>query len=100
MQAYKLRDAREIDPSMTACKYKLAYTHIQYTIFLSLVIIIQKICEDNMKQTNSNIRNCSLALGRARERMIKDGAYDGRFRSRTYIDRKKEQSRRGCKNWQ
>ena len=53
-----------------------------------------------MKLTNSNKRNCSQALGRARERMIQDGAYDGRFRSRTYIDRKKEQSRRGCKNWQ
>lgn len=48
----------------------------------------------------SNKCNCSRALGLVRERMIKDGAYDGRFRSRTYIDRKKEQSRRGCKNWQ
>jgi len=44
-------------------------------------------------------QNCSLALGRIRDRMIKDGAYDGRYRSRVVIDKKKEMSRRGCKEW-
>lgn len=35
--------------------------------------------------------------GIVRDRMIQDGAYDGRFRSKTFVDRKKESERRGCK---
>lgn len=39
-------------------------------------------------------------LGTVRDKMISDGAYDGRFRARTEIDRKKEASRTACrKGW-
>lgn len=37
--------------------------------------------------------------GIVRDRMIQDGAYDGRFRSKTFVDRKKESERRGCKQY-
>lgn len=43
--------------------------------------------------------SASKALAAVRDKMIADGAYDGRFRSRTEIDRKKEQSRRACRDW-
>lgn len=32
----------------------------------------------------------SKALGCSRQRMIEDGAYDGRFRSKVFRDKKKE----------
>jgi len=32
----------------------------------------------------------SKALGCSRQKMIEDGAYDGRFRSKVFMDKKKE----------
>lgn len=33
-----------------------------------------------------------------REQQVKDGAYDGRFRTKVVTDKKKEKSKNGCKN--
>ena len=49
-----------------------------------------------MKKTTK----CKPKLGGiVRDRMIQDGAYDGRFRSKTFVDRKKEAERSGCKQY-
>lgn len=34
-----------------------------------------------------------------RQNAIEQGFYDGRFKNRVVKDKKKESSRRGCKNW-
>ena len=51
-----------------------------------------------MKKKTNKVDKVSRNLGYVRERMISDGAYDGRFRSRTEIDRKKEASRKACRD--
>jgi hypothetical protein len=40
----------------------------------------------------------SLQRGRKREEQISQGMYDGRFRSRVVVDRKKQQSKDMCRS--
>jgi hypothetical protein len=50
-----------------------------------------------MKKTSST-SGCSKELAAQRSKMVSDGYYDGRFRSKTFTDRKKEAARKACRN--
>lgn len=52
--------------------------------------------DEKMKKTTKRKQKLG---GIVRDRMIQDGAYDGRFRSKTFVDRKKESERSGCKRY-
>jgi hypothetical protein len=50
-----------------------------------------------MKKCTKTKNKVARALGSVRDKMMQDGAFDGRFRSKTFTDRKKEASRCGCR---
>jgi len=52
-----------------------------------------------MKKNKAAAAKAKKALASVRDKMIADGAYDGRFRGNTFTDKKKELNKNFCKSY-